>query len=90
MRQSFCACRFNQLLHTNPSFSKHEFICSVFLDDNMRNIHAAREIGWRSILVGRIGRDCGKPVTSEHAEAEIDRIHDIRTVLPEIFVEDCQ
>jgi FMN phosphatase YigB (HAD superfamily) len=54
----------------------------------MRNIHAAREIGWRSILVGRIGRDCGKPVTSENAEAEIDHIHDISSVLPEIFVQD--
>lgn len=54
----------------------------------MKNIHAAREIGWRSILVGRIGRDSGNPVSSENAEAEIDRIHDIHLVLPEIFVAD--
>ena len=52
----------------------------------MKNIHAAREIGWRSILVGRIGRDSGSPVSSENAEAEIDQIHDIHLVLPEIFV----
>ena len=58
----------------------------VFLDDSIKNIHAARQIGWRSVLVGRVGRDCGKPVSSDHAELEIDRIHEIETVLPECFV----
>jgi putative hydrolase of the HAD superfamily/pyrimidine and pyridine-specific 5'-nucleotidase len=57
----------------------------VFLDDSVTNIRAAREIGWRSILVGKVGRDCGKPVSSENAELEIDRIHDIEHVLPELF-----
>ncbi|KAL3907389.1 MAG: hypothetical protein SGILL_008898 [Bacillariaceae sp.] len=60
----------------------------VFLDDNVNNIRAAREIGWRSVLVGRVGRDCGKPISTENAELEIDRIHDIVDVLPELFVDD--
>lgn len=60
----------------------------VFLDDSVTNIRAAREIGWRSVLVGRVGRDCGKPIMSENAELEIDRIHDIVEVLPELFVDD--
>ena len=60
---------------------------SVFLDDNTKNIHAAREFGWRSILVGKIGRDSGKPISSDNAEAEINHIHDISLVLPEIFVQ---
>lgn len=59
----------------------------IFLDDSVKNIHAARQIGWRSILVGTIGRDCGQPISSEHAELEIDRIHEVRTVLPELFAE---
>lgn len=58
----------------------------VFLDDSTKNIEAAREVGWRAFLVGRIGRDCGKPITSEHAEHEIDRIHDLPMILPEIFL----
>jgi putative hydrolase of the HAD superfamily/pyrimidine and pyridine-specific 5'-nucleotidase len=62
--------------------------CCLFLDDNVKNIHAARSMGWRSILVGRIGRDCGKTITSEHAESEIDRIHDLQQVVPELFVYD--
>lgn len=57
----------------------------LFLDDSVKNIHAARKVGWRSVLVGRIGRDCGKQVSSDHAEHEVDRIHDIPSVLPEIF-----
>ena len=60
----------------------------VFLDDSVTNIKAAREIGWRSVLVGKVGRDSGSPIFSDHAELEVDRIHDIAEVLPEIFV-DC-
>ncbi len=59
--------------------------CCLFLDDSTKNIEAARTVGWRSILVGKIGRDCGKQITSEHAEHEIDRIHDLPSILPELF-----
>lgn len=59
----------------------------VFLDDNVTNIQAAREIGWRSILVGKVGRDNGRPIFSDHAELEVHRIHDIAEVLPEIFID---
>ena len=58
----------------------------LFVDDSTKNIHAAREIGWRSILVGKIGRDHGNVVSSEHAEFEVDRIHDLPSAFPEIFV----
>ncbi len=57
----------------------------LFFDDSTKNIKTARSLGIRSILVGLVGRDCGLAVTSEHAEHEIDRIHDIPTILPEIF-----
>jgi putative hydrolase of the HAD superfamily/pyrimidine and pyridine-specific 5'-nucleotidase len=57
----------------------------IFFDDNVSNIAAARRIGWRSVLVGRVGRDCGQPITTEHAELEVDRIHDLPSVLPELF-----
>eukprot|EP00550_Attheya_septentrionalis_P005607 CAMPEP_0198295178 /NCGR_PEP_ID=MMETSP1449-20131203/26341_1 /TAXON_ID=420275 /ORGANISM="Attheya septentrionalis, Strain CCMP2084" /LENGTH=494 /DNA_ID=CAMNT_0043995393 /DNA_START=6 /DNA_END=1487 /DNA_ORIENTATION=+ len=55
----------------------------VFLDDSVNNIRAAREVGWRSILVGRVGRDCGTPISSDDAEHEIDRIHELPTIFPE-------
>jgi len=60
----------------------------IFLDDSRTNIEAARSVGWRAFLVGRVGRDCGKPITSEHAEHEIDRIHELPNILPELFEHD--
>jgi pyrimidine 5'-nucleotidase len=57
----------------------------LFLDDSLTNICAARSVGWRSVLVGLIGRDHGKPVESEHAEIEIDRIHEFRSRYSELF-----
>lgn len=57
----------------------------IFLDDSIKNIEAARSVGWRSYLVGRVGRDCGKRISTEHAEGEIDKIHDMPSVLPELF-----
>ena len=78
--------------HSHESFKAAMKIAGVtnpesclFLDDSTTNIKAAREIGWRALLVGRVGRDCGKPISSEHAEHEIDKIHDLPIVLPEIF-----
>ena len=35
--------------------------------------------------MGKIGRDCGKPISSDNAELEVERIHDIADVLPELF-----
>ncbi len=64
---------------TNPE-------CCLLLDDNLHNIHAARMQGWRAVLVGTTGRDCGKPIASEHAELQIATILDVPDVLPELFV----
>lgn len=57
--------------HLETKHSHHSFLAAMriagvedperclFLDDNLKNIEAARQIGWRSVLVGRVGRDCG-------------------------------
>lgn len=58
----------------------------IFFDDNLKNIEAARHIGWRSVLVGTVGRDCGKQISTDHAEHEIERIHLIEQILPELFI----
>ena len=61
--------------------------CCVLIDDSLSNINAAREVGWRSVLVGRIRRDCGKVISSEFAEFEIGMIHDLVNVYPEWFMQ---
>jgi len=58
----------------------------MLLDDNVHNIYAARMQGWRAVLVDTTGRDCGKPIASEHAELQIATILDVPDVLPELFV----
>ena len=58
----------------------------VFFDDSTKNIEAARKVGWRSVLVGKVGRDCGTIISTAHAEHEIDRIHDMPKVFPELFL----
>lgn len=57
----------------------------LFFYDSVRNIQVGREVGWRGVLVGRIGRDCGTKVTMETAEHDIDSIHSIPTIYPYLF-----
>jgi pyrimidine 5'-nucleotidase len=80
--------------HSKHSFLKAMEVAGVddperciFFDDNLKNIAAARQIGWRSVLVGTVGRDCGNRVTSDHAEHDIERIHHIPHIMPELFVQ---
>lgn len=58
----------------------------LFLDDSTTNIKAARHVGWRANLVGRVGRDSGQTISSEHAELELETIHDMEKVFPELFI----
>jgi hypothetical protein len=41
-----------------------------------------------SVLVGKLGRDSGMPISSDNAELEVSSIHDIANVLPELFAEE--
>jgi len=59
----------------------------IFFDDSLKNLATAREMKWRAFLVGKVGRDSG-PHSSEHAELELDSIHRMEQVLPELFVAD--
>jgi pyrimidine 5'-nucleotidase len=60
----------------------------LFLDDSVKNIVAAQTVGWRCVLVGRVGRDCGTThIQCDHAEHDIDIIHDFPNVFPELFIQ---
>jgi putative hydrolase of the HAD superfamily len=79
--------------HSKHSFAKAMEIAGVtdpqaclFLDDSLTNIQAARHVGWRSILVGKVARDTGSAISSVHAEMEIATIHEIEKLLPELFL----
>lgn len=82
-----------QTKHSQSSFRKAQEFAGVpdpggcvFFDDSVKNLRAAKEQGWRGFLVGRVGRDDGKPVKCDEAEAMIDDILKARDAVPEIFV----
>ena len=79
--------------HTDQAFESAMRVANIsnpssclFFDDSLKNIRVGARIGWRCVLVGKVGRDCGNPINSGGAaEHEIDRIHEISNIYPELF-----
>lgn len=57
----------------------------LFLDDSASNMRAAKTVGWRTVLVGRHARDTGDFIECDHADHAVDKVHELRTVFPELF-----
>ena len=54
----------------------------LFLDDSVSNMRAAKGVGWQTVLVGRHARDCGSFIECEHADRAVDKIHQLRDIMP--------
>lgn len=48
-----------------------------FVDDSTSNMRAAKAVGWNTCLVGRIHRDTGEPLTSQHADKQVGTLHEL-------------
>lgn len=57
----------------------------IFCDDSVKNIRAAKEVGWRTVLVGKVDRDTGQPVVCDAADWHIASLHELRVAVPELF-----
>ena len=57
----------------------------VFCDDSVKNIVAAKQVGWRTVLIGLYDRDSGKPIHCDAADFHLSSLHGLRSVLPELF-----
>ena len=57
----------------------------VFCDDSVKNIVAAKAVGWRTVLIGLYDRDSGMPIHCEAADFHLASLHALRQVLPELF-----
>ena len=57
----------------------------VFADDSVKNIRAAKAVGWRTILVGKKDRDTGKEIVCDAADAHIASLHELRAAAPDLF-----
>jgi putative hydrolase of the HAD superfamily/pyrimidine and pyridine-specific 5'-nucleotidase len=60
----------------------------LFLDDSTSNMRAAKKVGWRTVLVGEYGRDCGSKIECADADVTVGRVHELRDIAPGLFVED--
>ena len=45
-----------------------------------------RTMGRRSVLVGTLGRDFGKTISSDDAEVELYSIHDFESYFPDAYI----
>ena len=50
-----------------------------------RVLATARRLGWRTVLIGLVERDSGKPFECAEADYHIARLHDLRSVAPDLF-----
>ena len=50
-----------------------------------KNIQCAHRLGWRTVLIGLVERDSGKPFECAEADCHIARLHDLRSVAPDLF-----
>ena len=50
-----------------------------------KNINAAKEVGWRTVLVGLTDRDTGARIECPAADAHVASLRDLRTAVPELF-----
>jgi pyrimidine 5'-nucleotidase len=57
----------------------------ILCDDSVKNIVAAKAVGWRTVLIGLNDRDTGKPIKCDAADFHLPSLHSLRTVLPECF-----
>lgn len=57
----------------------------VFADDSVKNIVAAKQVGWRTVLVGKTDRDTGKPIVCDSADVHVASLHELESAMPELF-----
>lgn len=65
--------------------SKDRAAGCVFFDDSVSNLRTAKGIGWRTVLVGLHARDTGNRIVCEFADAAVETLHEMPSVLPELF-----
>lgn len=78
--------------HSKSSFEVAMAIAGVsnpaaclFLDDSVKNIIAAKAVGWRTVLVGLKDRDSGAPIVCGASDSHVASTHALPQVLPELF-----
>mmetsp|Transcript_93235 Transcript_93235/g.164955 ORF Transcript_93235/g.164955 Transcript_93235/m.164955 type:complete len:244 (+) Transcript_93235:54-785(+) len=58
----------------------------LFFDDSPTNLKTAKQMGWRTVLVGLRARDTGDLIECPYADLALETMHDAREAIPELFV----
>ena len=72
-----------QHLSHNPGISEPS--ACLLCDDNVGNIKAAKTFGWQTVLVGKTDR-YGNAVASSFADVHVGSLHELPTILPQLFM----
>ena len=57
----------------------------LLIDDSVKNIKAAKAVGWRTVLVGLHDRDTGARIECAEADQHIASLRELKQVVPECF-----
>jgi len=100
--EGIIACSSKEVFQKAGYVSKHDIRCFEFamdvagvprehvakcmlLDDSASNLKTAKVVGWSTVLVGLHARN-GSTVDRQNADAAVEMIHQIKDVLPQLFV----
>ena len=56
-----------------------------FLDDSVKNLKTAKEIGWRTVLVGLHARGSGELIECADADFVVDTLSELSEKVPALF-----
>ena len=58
----------------------------VLLDDSVANIRCAKQMGWTTVLIGKVERDTGAALpTPPEADYHLASIHELEQAMPQLF-----
>ena len=57
----------------------------MLLDDSVKNIQMAKQVGFVTVLVGKTSRDTGASIVCAEADFHISKVAELEAVLPGLF-----
>lgn len=57
----------------------------ILLDDSVKNIQMAKQVGFVTVLVGKKSRDSGEDIVCAEADFHVSKVTELQDVLPGLF-----
>jgi len=59
----------------------------LLIDDSVKNIERAKSMGWKTVLVGKVSRDTGEPITCDAADVHVECAEQLENEMPSLFID---